>query len=182
MKSEELIQNSIEKTKQILHKASLLNNLPEDKLIWRPNENAWNIVECIEHLNLYGEFYINEIELAVLNTKFQNTTMFKSGWIGNYFAKSMLPKEKVNKMKTFKNKNPLKRSLNKQKVFNAFIHQQEKLIVLLNKSKNVNLNRVKVKTTISSLIKLNLGDTFQFVINHNIRHLKQIEQIQKQLQ
>jgi len=37
---------------------------------------------------------------------------------------------------------------------------------------------VKVQTSISSFIKLKLGDTFQFFINHIIRHVKQIDRIQ----
>jgi len=51
------------------------------------------------------------------------------------------------------------------------------LLELLNQSRNVSLNKVKIDTSISSLIKLKLGDTFRFVINHHIRHLKQIENI-----
>ena len=90
----------------------------------------------------------------------------------------MLPKEKLNKMKTFKDKNPLNSNLNKT-VIDRFITQQIKLLDLLNQSRNVSLNKVKIQTSISSLIKLNLGDTFQFLINHIIRHLKQIDRIQQ---
>jgi hypothetical protein len=49
---------------------------------------------------------------------------------------------------------------------------------LLNQSRNVSLNKLKIQTSISSLIKLKLGDTFQFFINHIIRHLNQIDRIQ----
>lgn len=86
----------------------------------------------------------------------------------------MLPKQKLNKMKTFKNKNPLNSNL-ERKVIDEFINQQRKTIDLLNKSRNVNLNKEKVKISVTKWIKLNLGDTFRFTTNHNIRHLKQIE-------
>ena len=89
----------------------------------------------------------------------------------------MLPKEKLNKMKTFKDKNPLNAKLDKS-VIDRFINQQIKLLDLLNQSRNVSLNKVKIKTSISSFIKLRLGDTFQFFINHIIRHLSQIDRIQ----
>jgi hypothetical protein len=90
----------------------------------------------------------------------------------------MLPKEKLNKMKTFKDKNPLNAVLDKT-VINKFIDQQIKLLDLLNQSRRVSLNKVKIQTSISSLIQLRLGDTFQFFINHIIRHLKQIDRIQE---
>jgi hypothetical protein len=48
----------------------------------------------------------------------------------------------------------------------------------LNQSRNVNLNKVKIQISISNLIKLKLGDTFQFFINHIVRHLNQIDRIQ----
>ena len=90
----------------------------------------------------------------------------------------MLPKEKLNKMKTFKDKNPLNSNLDKT-VIDRFIDQQIKLLDLLNQSRNVSLNKVKIQTSVSSIIKLKLGDTFQFFINHIIRHLKQIDRIQQ---
>jgi len=77
----------------------------------------------------------------------------------------MLPKEKLNKMKTFKDKNPLNVKLNKS-VIEKFLDQQFKFLVLLDRSRNVSLNKVKIQTSISSLITPKLGDTFQFVINH----------------
>ena len=89
----------------------------------------------------------------------------------------MLPKEKLNKMKTFKDKNPLHSNLDPT-VMDKFIAQQNTLLDLLHQAKNVSLNKVKIETSLSSLIKIKLGDTFQFFINHIIRHLKQIEKIQ----
>ena len=80
-------------------------------------------------------------------------------------------------MKTFKDKNPLNADLDKS-VIDRFLNQQIKLLDLLIQSRNVSLSKVKIKTSISGLINLKLGDTFQFIINHNIRHLKQIERIQ----
>ncbi len=182
MKSEQLIQSLIEQTKQIINKVENLKTENLKTLKWKSDESSWNILECLKHLNLYGKFYISEIEKSISNSNSQTEEHFKSGFLGNYFAKSMLPKEKLNKMKTFKNKNPLNSNLDGQQVFDEFINQQLKIIDLLNHSRKVSLNKTKVITTLSSLIKLRLGDAFQFVINHNLRHLKQIKRIQSQLE
>ncbi|MDH5603883.1 MAG: hypothetical protein OEY51_08085, partial [Cyclobacteriaceae bacterium] len=74
-------------------------------------------------------------------------------------------------------KNPLNTKLDKR-VIDKFIEQQVKILDLLGQSRNVSLNKVRIRTSISSLIKLKLGDTFQFLINHIIRHLKQIDSIE----
>ena len=178
MQSENLIQSLLEQTRQIINQIEKLKTYELQTLTWKENETSWSILECLEHLNLYGDFYLPEMENKIKNSTTKTDIEFKNGILGNYFAKSMLPKEKLNKMKTFKDKNPLNADLDKT-VIDKFINQQIKLLDLLNQSRNVSLNKVKIQTSISSLIKLKLGDTFQFFINHIIRHLKQIDRIQK---
>lgn len=178
MQSEKLIQTLLEHTRQIINQAEKLKSCDLNTLTWKENETSWSILECLEHLNLYGDFYLPQIESKIKNSSTEADIEFKSGFLGSYFAKSMLPKERLNKMKTFKDKNPLNSNLDKI-VIDKSINQQIKLLDLLNQSRNVSLNRVKIQTSISNLIKLKLGDTFQFFINHIIRHLKQIDRIQQ---
>nr|WP_314491891.1 DinB family protein [uncultured Chryseobacterium sp.] len=177
MQTEILIQSLTEQTTQIIKQVEKLKNYDLDTLTWKENKTSWSILECLEHLNLYGEFYLPQIERKIKGSNSKSEVEFKSGFLGNYFAKSMLPKEQLNKMKTFKDKNPLNAKLDKA-VIDKSLNQQIKLLDLLSQSRNVSLNKVKIQTSISSLIKLKLGDTFQFFINHIIRHLKQIDKIQ----
>jgi hypothetical protein len=178
MQSEKLIQTLLEQTRQIINQVEKLKTFDLNTLTWRENEVSWSILECLEHLNLYGDFYLPQIQNSIKISKTKPETEFKSGLLGNYFAQSMLPKEKLNKMKTFKDKNPLNSDLDRT-VLDKCINQQIILLDLLNQSRNVSLNQVKIQTSISSLIRLKLGDTFQFFVNHIIRHLKQIDRIQE---
>lgn len=177
MRSEQLIQSLLEQTKLIVNQAEQLRPYDLTTLTWRENETSWNILECLEHLNRYGDFYLPVIENKIKTSPTRADGEFRSGRLGSYFAKSMLPNEKMNRMKTFKSKNPLHAPLDKS-VIDRFISQQFKLLDLLNQSRNVSLNKVRIPTSISRLIKLKLGDTFQFFINHIIRHLEQIDRIQ----
>ena len=136
------------------------------------------MLECIEHLNLYGDFYLPEIENRIRQSKYPATSNFKSGWLGNYFAKSMLPREKLNKMKTFKDKNPLGSQLDKS-TLDRFTQQQKKTLDLLDKARKVSLNHTKTSVSISKWITLKLGDTFRVVIYHNQRHLVQAANVLK---
>jgi len=176
VKSDTLISELIDSTHQNLNFLKTLNSKSDSELNWREDEKSWSILECIEHLNLYGDFYLPEIERVIRNSRSKTEELFKSGVLGNYFAKAMLPKAKLNKMKTFKDKNPSKSNLNRN-TFDRFERQQIQLIDLLNKARNINLNKEKTNITITKLIKLKIGDTFRFVINHNTRHINQIERI-----
>lgn len=156
MQSEKLIQTLLEQTKQIINQAEKLKHYDLNTLTWKENKTSWSILECLEHLNLYGNFYLPQMENKIKNSTTKTELEFKSGILGNYFSKSMLPEEKLNKMKTFKDKNPLNANLDKT-VIDKFINQQIKLLDLLNQSRNVNLNKVKIKISISSFIKLKLN-------------------------
>ena len=176
MDAENLIQDLIERTRININKAESFKALSIEELNWRPGQNSWSILECFEHLNLYGDFYIPEIKTRINQSSNSTDKIFKTGLLGNYFAKSMLPKEKLNKMKTFKDKNPIGSSLDARTI-DRFLSQQYEILNLLDKSRKVNLNKTKTGITISSWIKLKLGDTFRVVIYHNDRHLLQVQNV-----
>lgn len=171
------LQNTV---RNAIQTAENLKDKPENELNFRTSENSWSALECLAHLNRYGNFYIPEITRRISASKTSAQPIFTSGILGNYFANSMLPKEKLNTMKTFKSMNPIHSQLNKSTV-NEFISQQHQILELLEKAKNIDLNRTKTGISISSWIKLKLGDTFRFVINHNLRHLVQAERVLKNI-
>jgi hypothetical protein len=178
MQSEELIQELIEQTRQMSNKVESLKGLDLHTLTWKSNHTSWSILECIEHLNLYGDFYLPQIQRKMQSSTSNGERDFKPGILGNYFAQIMLPKDKLNKMKTNKDKNPLNAKLDKS-VIEKFLNQQIIFLDLLHQSRHKSLNKIKITTSISSLIKLKLGDTFRFLANHNLRHLRQIERVQQ---
>ena len=156
--------------------ANSLMELNQEKLNYKPDENSWSILECIEHLNRYGDFYIPEIGKKMKQSNSISTNIFKSGLLGNYFAKSMLPKEKLNKMKTFTSMNPINSKLDKSTI-HTFISQQKQLLEILSTAERKNLNKIKTGISISKWIKLKLGDTLRVVIYHNQRHLIQANKL-----
>jgi len=177
MNSERFLEILESQTRKMTEVAKRLKHEDENHLKWRSSPQSWNILECLEHLNRYSDFYIPEMRQAIKDSPTHCEKEFLPGLLGSYFAKSMLPKEKLNRMKTFRDKNPLNEALDKT-VIDRFIKHQSELMDLLHLGKKVSLNRIKIKTSISSLLRLKLGDAFQFLNNHNIRHFQQIEKIQ----
>ena len=168
-----LIEDLIDRNKDIINESEKYNHLNVEKLNWKATEKKWSVLECLEHLNRYGRFYLPEIKKRMENgAKAQSDSIFKSGWLGNYFANSMLPKEKLNKMNTFKSMNPVGSKLDKE-TLDEFINQQKEMLQLLSKAREINLSKTKTSITISNWIKLRLGDTFRVVIYHNQRHIVQ---------
>ena len=94
----DLLEDLIERTQENIKKVEQLQLLPEESLNKRNSQNSWSILECIEHLNRYSDFYLPEIETRISSSLYQASENFRSGLLGNYFALSMLPKEKLNSM------------------------------------------------------------------------------------
>ena len=178
MESEELIQDLIERTRISINQTEKFCAFSAGQLNWRVEENSWSILECFEHLNLYGDFYIPEITRRIEYSQTTPNKNFKPGLLGDYFAKSMLPREKLNKMKTFKDKNPFGSTLDKSTI-ERFLSQQKQILNLLDKSRQIDLNKTKTAISISKWIKLKLGDTFRVVIYHNQRHIAQAQKVLK---
>jgi len=177
--TKQLIDELKTRTQENTYFAEHLLNLPAETLHFRLSEKEWSILECLEHLNRYGTFYIPEIGKRIKNSDAEPTEFFSSGILGNYFAESMIPKKTLKKMKTFRSMNPIHSHPDKS-VLDEFILQQNQIIALLNDAEQVDLNRTKTGISISMLVRLKLGDTFRFVVYHNLRHVEEAKRILSQ--
>lgn len=174
--AEKLITDLIESTRENLNQVEKFKEYSDEALNYKEDASSWSVLECIEHLNLYGDYYLPEMEKNIADSKHKASTIFKSGILGNYFANQMLPKEGMKKMQAPKDKNPMGSQLEKS-VIDRFEKQQHKTLELLDKARHVSLTKTKTAISISKLIKLRLGDTFRFVIYHNQRHLAQANKL-----
>jgi DinB superfamily len=146
----------------------------------QPAAGAWSAMQCLGHLNAYGDYYLPAIEKAINEAKQKGkiaATNFTPGWLGDYFTKLMMPNE--NGVPSKKMKAPKNYIINNEgesdPVIAKFIDQLEKMLLLLEEAKQVDLNSIRIPISIAKFIKLKLGDVFMFLIAHNLRHAKQAE-------
>jgi len=170
-----LINDLEKRTRWTLDAAHAFEQLSDADLNRRPGPEQWNALECLDHLNRYGDYYLPEIErVAKAAPRVAEDAAFHTGWLGNKFALSMRPGGAGTSMKTFKKMNPLGDAL-KREVLREFIRQQEEMLRLLALCRTVNLSKAKTGTTLTRYLRLRLGDTLRVVIYHNQRHLEQAQ-------
>jgi len=172
VKSNELL-DQLEKQVE-LHMSEAIRsfqNLSDNILLQPSDSGGWSIAQCLEHLNRYGNYYLPQIKKG-LAKNIASSENFKSSWVGNYFTKMMSPDSGKRKITTFKEYSPLP-ELDAHTVVAEFIHQQETLLDYLRLARAKDLNKIRIAISISRWIKLKLGDTFQFLIAHNERHVQQ---------
>lgn len=177
IKSEVLLDSLMDDVRKILVEAHKLTAIPDHITGTQPSPEQWSIAQVIEHLNFYSRHYIKAIEEVLHRHQSKPTDIFVPGWFGDYFTNMMKPLDDntvKNKMKTMKNAIPGV-NINSQEVLKQFIADQHVLLNLLQIAKSANLNKLRVPTSITKIIKLKLGDTFRFFIAHEQRHFVQIK-------
>lgn len=176
MTAQELIlqlQNDIQQIIETTEQEVL--NLDIKIVQWKENADSWSVLECYEHLNIYNRYYNLELEKALAHSSSPQT--FKSGWLGNYFVKTIAPTNQK-PIKTMKHVNPKDSTLTFQ-VVEEFLGHQRKLLQLLNHAKSKNLNPRKIRVEFFKFLKIKIGDGFRFVVAHEQRHLQQILRTKK---
>lgn len=169
---------------EIIDEANLrFNDLRINQLVWKPDDNVWGINEVLEHVNLFGRYYLveiqNKLEQANSSEKV-NDPLFRSGFWGNLITKSMGLDKNQNvkiKMKTGKGYDPSIDQIMNNEVFKEFINQHGQLLNLLDSSRTINLKKIKISIPFFKILKLRLGDCFAFMVAHNKRHLVQAKRV-----
>lgn len=178
-----LIEKLENETREILLRSTQLLQEDPGILLQQPEPGRWSVAQVVEHLNTYGGYYLPLLENVIRELPEAKSVNYKPGLLGDYFAKSMLPKEGVvkNKMKTFKNHRPPS-DIDSKKVLDEFIQQQHQLLDLMNRARNKEIGKNRIPISIAGFIKMKVGDTFRFVIAHHQRHFLQIENTLREVQ
>jgi hypothetical protein len=165
----------------IIDAAKEFESLPLSDLNWKENPKRWSILECIEHLNRYSNYYHSEIKKAISRAITESVVSHetKSTWMGKKFIAMMHP-DNTAKHKTFARMNPIESALKKEVVFRFLTNQQELLTILHDASK-VDLNKASIRVEFLKILRMNLGDALQFVVVHEQRHIKQANAVKSNL-
>jgi uncharacterized damage-inducible protein DinB len=167
---EKLEQMVEEQLKEVI---SVFQNLPEDRLLQPAADGGWSIAECFAHLNSYADFYLPRVGKAIEKApSWSESPLFKHGLLGQYFITMMDPDRSKKKFNAMKKHSPMDVD-GPYRVVSTFIQHLENIFRLLLASKQKNLNKTSIATSISPLIKINAGDALLFVLTHNRRHLAQ---------
>lgn len=172
----ELLEQLQVDIRQLILEANYLKMTDPGILLQERAAGKWSVIQVLEHLNSYGNYYLVAIEKALKQDR-PATDLFKPGWIGNYFTKLMKPGENgtiANRMQSPKDHRPHSHP-DAFPVLTTFLEQQHYLLELLESAKTKNIGSIRTPASISRFIKLKVGDVFRFLIAHEQRHFVQIE-------
>lgn len=161
---------------------SIVNNLSFEQLKQRPQSDKWSIAECLVHLNLASQSYIN-----LLNTSYGQIPMkqiyvekqFRMDLLGKFLKWTLEPPPmSIFKVKTTEKFQPVDIEPLSE-VLPTFLALQEQLKVSVGAADGLPLEQIKVVSPFSGKIKYNLLSCFNILLAHERRHLWQAEKVKE---
>ncbi len=147
--------------------------LSPEQLTWKPDDSTWSVSEVLLHLEKVEQEYAPKMNQGFENALgSQPIGIVKIGWFSKVFAKSLGPESRRKKQKSpamFKPSHS-EEAVHVKKVWNG-IHSD---FSSWNQSiGEVNPNKVKISSPVSSLIRFRLPGILFALNQHNLRHLAQ---------
>jgi hypothetical protein len=156
------------------HAHQLTDDLSAQQLRWRPHEKKWGVGDCLEHLVTVAELYFNAMQQALDPSPRPvegDIPRWRPSLGGRILIKGITSTRHLKTPKAFRPGPP------RDRVVQAFFQAQDKLLELLQTADGYDLNRIKLASPASRLLRLNLGDVFMILPLHAHRHLNQAERV-----
>lgn len=156
-------------------------DLTPTQLGWRPAPGAWCVAECLDHLLTTHRLYLGSIErtLAKPAALPAAEAAFVSGRLASWFIRSLGP-DSPRRLKSpgmFKPPSVGVEGESDPRVVRRFAAQQRQIMSVIEKSRDVDLQLVRVASLVSSLLRFRLGDALRLMVEHSKRHLKQADAV-----
>ena len=157
---------------------ALFASLAPAQLTWKPRKNKWSVLECFHHIMVVNELYLPRIKEAMKRgalTHAEAITPFKPSLFGKWFINSMRPEARL-KVKTFKIFKP-QRAIDDLGLLPKFLDQQRLLLKIIKHADGCDLNKVKLASPASRLVRFSIGEALTLLVVHEQRHLLQAQNI-----
>ena len=177
MTQDQLLQSVVERMSQLRRRIESLRQNPIKALTAIPGKNRWSALQCFEHLNAYGDYYLPAMENALTQHQESHSAnlTYTSGWLGGYFVRLMQPKKAVpGKMKSPADKLP-SAAPSDLIIIDQCLKQLTALERLTKAAHRVDISKARVPISIGKWIRLKWGDALLVLITHMERHVQQAE-------
>jgi DinB family protein len=153
----------------------LVAGLSEAQINWQPGGGtAWSVGQCLDHLAQANSVYTSALHDAVGRAKLgfaPRKGPISPGWFGRWFIREMEPPPR---RKLGANKKAMPSAhLSGAEVLKAFIAAHDRVRVLVEESRELDLNRIRFHNPFIGLLRFTVGTGLLIIGAHDRRHLLQ---------
>ena len=156
---------------------AVAGTLTREQLNWKPGQDAWSVGQCLEHLAIANELYIDAIEATLTENlgarPVQEITLGRpSRWfIRNYIEPSAEMKRSTapGMIRPAATVGP--------GVLDRFLRSNERIRAIARRAADYDVNRIRFKNPFVPVIRFTIGTGFEILSRHQARHLLQAERV-----
>lgn len=153
--------------------------LSDDQLNRGPGPGKWSVGQCLEHLNIVGGLYLPVISRKIKAARERGSTpadVVAHGYFGQKMTEAMRVPATEKPMKTPQQYAPSGMRLPRT-VLEVFGRQLDELAGLIEQTRTVNANAIRVPNPIIPLLLPRLTDVLELLVEHMKRHVAQAERV-----
>ena len=151
------------------------SDVDADEMTRRPADGGWSIAEVLEHLIVSADSYLTRIR-ALIEARGGPPVDAKATWKptlgGGLLVWSLRSPRKVRAPGGYK---PGPHS--RPRVLDQFLQRQEEVGRCLAEAGDMDWRRVRMRSPVAPLLRMNLGDALTVLVVHAERHAGQIERV-----
>ena len=175
----EELQNLLGQARENSQEAKMLfGHLSEAQLNWKPNAESWSVGQCLEHLIKTNDEVLGVADShikGIHKKTFFEKLPFLPAFFGSQILKAVQP-ENAKKNKAPKIFAPAKSAVSEH-VVEEFLESQNKIIRLIEASRNIDLAKTVITSPVAKIVTYSLLDAYKIVLIHEQRHFAQAKRV-----
>jgi len=155
---------------------ALIESTDHSVLRTPPAPGEWSAVQCLDHLNTAGWLLLARMERQI-NDAQENGPFgeepFRYGFVSRTFIRLMNPESRLSIPAPPSYEPEMQDTLEPHAVATEFLQLQDDLLACIERSRGLDLRRVRVPSPALPIVSLSLGAWYEATIAHEKRHLSQ---------
>lgn len=156
---------------------ALARGLSAEQLNWKPRPESWSVGQCLEHLCISGEVYVQPIAAALKNQPHSPVDTIAPGWFGAWFIRNYIAPS-PRKAKAPRKIAPVLSTV-EPSILDRFLAMNRDVRALIERAEPYDVNRIRFVNPFVFFIRFTVGTGFEIISKHEQRHLLQAENVWK---
>jgi hypothetical protein len=139
------------------------------------------VTECLDHLVIADGLYLESIDRTFARSIADSASDagFEGGPLASWFIRSLGP-DSTRRFKApglFRPSDPGSGAAVDSEIVNRFVQQRRDIMSVIEKCRGVDLEKAKVSSPVSGMLRFRLGDALRLMVEHGKRHLDQADAV-----
>ena len=156
---------------------ALAKGLTIPQLNWNPRPESWSVGQCLEHLCITNEIYIESMAGCFDRHPTGPVNEITPGWFARWIIRTYVEPTTPEK----RARAPMKIMPTAQHlecaIVDRFLAGNARIRDLIARAEAYDVNRVRFKYPFVPLVRFTVGSALQIIVRHNHRHLMQAERV-----